>query len=80
MILTNLFIQAAIIFGVLLVFIITYTLNKRTKPPKNIVLPEKCEFCTSASCVMKLETVEKTKEELRKLIDCEKEELPNEKN
>lgn len=79
MFLSKIWLQATIIFGVLVIFVVTYYLNKKTKPPQNIVLSEKCEFCPSSSCIMKLENVEKTKEELRKIIDCEKETESNEK-
>ncbi|HNZ50705.1 MAG TPA: hypothetical protein PLW60_04700 [Bacilli bacterium] len=80
MILSSILLQAAIIFVVLVVFVLTYSLNKRTKPPKNVVIPEKCEFCPSTSCLMKEMTAKKTKEELKEIINCEKEDSPNEKN
>ncbi|MGD9604574.1 MAG: hypothetical protein AB7V00_00280 [Bacilli bacterium] len=80
MFLADIYVQVIIIVSVFVVFVITYALNKRTKPPKNVVLPEKCEFCQSSSCIIKIENVEKAKEEIRKLINCEKEENQDEKN
>jgi hypothetical protein len=79
MFLNQIILQATIIIGVFIVFVVTYLLNKKIKPPKNIVLPEKCSFCTLSSCIIKMSDVEKTKEELRKIIDCEKEVTINEK-
>jgi len=80
MILSNVLLQAGIIIGVVVIFIVTFLLNKRVKPPKDMKLPDKCSFCVSASCVMKLADVEKTKAELKQYLkSCEGEVKTDEK-
>lgn len=67
----QLWIQIAIIVGVIVLFLITFILNRRTKAPK-VDMPEKCIQCPSQTCIVKMDDVEKMKEEMRKEIEnCE---------
>lgn len=80
MILSNVYLQAGIIFGVLVIFVVTFWLNKKVKPPKDMKLPDKCSFCVSSTCVMKIADVEKTKAELKQYLkSCEAEVKTDEK-
>jgi hypothetical protein len=64
-------IQFLIIGGVLILFIGSFILNKRTKAPQGIEIPEKCHSCLSSSCIVKRD-IEKVKDELREVVDhCE---------
>lgn len=64
-------IQLLIIAGVLILFIGSFILNKRTKAPEGIEIPEKCHSCLSSSCIVKRD-VEKIKAEMREALDnCE---------
>lgn len=79
MILTSWLLQAGIIFGVIALFLITFILNKRTKAPKGVELPDKCEVCQSPDCLVKLSDVDKIKSELKQQLeqDCSLEEDKN---
>ncbi|HEY8445295.1 MAG TPA: hypothetical protein VIK94_04085, partial [Bacilli bacterium] len=61
--------QILIFLGALILFLGSYYLNKRTKAPKGVDVPEKCLSCLSQSCIIKTKDIEKIKEELRKEID-----------
>lgn len=64
--------QILILVGSLVLFLVAYTLNSRTKLPKGVDVPEKCQTCLSNTCVIKTKDVEKIKEEMRKEIEkCE---------
>jgi hypothetical protein len=70
--LSSFLVQGLIIVGVLLLFLVTYTLNRKTKAPKGVEVPEKCQSCISNSCIIKQKDVELIKEELRQELDkCE---------
>lgn len=72
MILNSALIQAAIIIAVVLIFFLSVILNWKTKAPKDVELPEKCQFCPSQTCVIKITDVERKKEELNAYLDqCE---------
>jgi hypothetical protein len=82
MILTSWLLQAGIIIGVIALFLITFILNKRTKTPKGVELPDKCQVCDSPSCVIKISEISKIKEELRQQLEkncANEEENSNEK-
>ena len=64
--------QILILLGSLVLFFVAYILYNRSKLPKGVEAPEKCNSCLSNSCIIKSGDVEKIKEELRKEIDnCE---------
>lgn len=72
MILSNFWIQALIIIGVIILFLVSVVLNHNTKPPKGVDIPDKCQSCSSNSCMIKLSDAKKIKEELREYLDnCE---------
>lgn len=72
MILSNFWIQALIIIGVIILFLVSVVLNYNTKPPKGVDVPDKCQSCSSNSCMIKLSDAKKIKEELREYLDnCE---------
>ncbi|HKM30414.1 MAG TPA: hypothetical protein VJZ51_06640 [Bacilli bacterium] len=82
MILTIWLLQAGIIVGVIALFLITFILNKRTKVPEGIDVPEKCQVCQSDTCLIKINDVNKIKATLKQQIeeDClVEEEVNNEK-
>lgn len=65
------FVQFAIVAGVLVLFIGSFILNKRTKAPEGIEIPEKCHSCLSSTCIVKSD-IEQIKKELRETINnCE---------
>ena len=64
--------QVLIIAGVIALFLVTSFLNTRVKPPKSADLPEKCQFCMSKTCVIKISEVNKKEEELAEFLEqCE---------
>lgn len=69
LILSSVIIQGLILVGVLLLFFITFSLNQRTKAPKGVEVPEKCQSCISNSCIIKQSDIEVIKEELRAELD-----------
>lgn len=72
LILSTILVQGLIVVGVLLLFFITFSLNRKTKAPKGVEVPEKCQTCVSNSCIIKLSDIDKIKEEMRKEIEnCE---------
>ncbi|HHZ18360.1 MAG TPA: hypothetical protein GX390_03640 [Acholeplasmataceae bacterium] len=72
--------QALIIAGVVIVFLIVSYLNAKTKPKKPVDLPEKCQFCPSKTCVLKITDVEKKREELTEYLKQCEDEDESEKN
>ena len=74
MFLNNFFVQASIIIVVVFIFIISYAINRKVKPPKGYELPEKCHTCESHTCMIKLTEIEKYKKEIKEELEkCEKE-------
>ena len=74
MFISKFWIQAGIVIGVIILFIVSVYLNKKTKAPKGVDLPDKCAACTSNTCMIKLRDVQKMKEELKEYLDkCEDE-------
>jgi len=68
----SIYVQAAIVFAVIVIFFLSLFLNSRTKAPKDVELPEKCKFCPSETCVIKIQDTEKKKEELKEYFkNCE---------
>lgn len=74
-VLNNIFIQITIIVVVVIVFLGSFIINRKVKPPKDTKLPEKCQSCNLNSCIIKNKDVDKIKEELKEYIsECEKDE------
>ena len=69
LILSSMYIQGLIVVGVILLFFITFSLNRKTKAPKGIEVPEKCQSCISNSCIIKMSDIETIKEDMRKEIE-----------
>ncbi|MDD4000783.1 MAG: hypothetical protein PHX62_07835 [Bacilli bacterium] len=81
MILSTFLKQAIIVIAVIIIFFLSVILNRKTKAPKDVKLPEKCQFCPSNTCVIKLGEVEKKKEELKEYLEnCEEKDGSEEKN
>jgi hypothetical protein len=75
MFLSSIILQAAIIFGVVVLFLVSVILNSKVKAPKGVKLPEKCGTCPSNSCIIKMVDVEKKKEEMKEYLkECEENE------
>ncbi len=68
MILANIFIQIAIILGLVIVFILLFLLNKKIKAPADTE-NEKCQTCLSETCIIKTKDISKIKEEMKKEIE-----------
>lgn len=74
MILSKVWIQALIIIGVIIIFLVSVILNHNTKAPKGVNIPDKCQSCTSNSCMIKLSDAKKMKEEMKEYLKkCEDE-------
>lgn len=72
LILSSKYIQGLIIVGVLLLFLLTFSLNRKTKAPKGSKIPDKCQTCISNSCIIKQTDIEIIKEDLRNELEkCE---------
>ncbi len=72
MFLVSIYVRIFVIFIVIVVFLLSVILNQRTKVPKDIEMPEKCQFCPSKTCVIKISEVEKKQEELKAYLEsCE---------
>ncbi|HHU55314.1 MAG TPA: hypothetical protein GXZ48_01290, partial [Acholeplasmataceae bacterium] len=72
--------QILILVGSIILFITTFILNRKTKAPKGVEVPEKCHSCVSTSCIIKVKDIDKIKEELRQEIDnCDGENYEEEK-
>jgi len=68
--------QILIIALLVVIFLVSCILNMKTKVPKGKdgeELNEKCQSCTSTSCMIKLVDADKLKEELKKELEknCE---------
>ena len=76
MILPSWLLQAGIIIGVIALFLLTFLLHKRTKTPKGVELPDKCQVCDSPSCMIKTSEISKIKTELKQQLEknCSNEE------
>ncbi len=69
--------QALIIAGVIIIFLVTSFINAKIKPKKDVELPEKCQFCPSKTCVLKISEVNKKQEELAEYLEqCEDSDEP----
>lgn len=44
-----------IIIGSIILFVVTFTLNRKTKVPEGIELPDKCSGCSNTLCKDKME-------------------------
>lgn len=77
--LSKLVIQILIIVAVVLVFLVSFYLNLKTKAPKGFENNEKCSSCESTTCMIKLTDVNAKKEELKEYYDKCKEEENNAK-
>lgn len=72
MFLANMVVQGAIIFGLIIIFLLSVVLNKKTKAPEGVEVPEKCSSCVSETCIIKVSTVEEIKKEMKELVyNCE---------
>lgn len=66
MILGNVLLKVGIIAGCVILFLVSFILNKRTKAPKIDEKIEKCRTCTNESCIIKLSEIEEIKAEYEK--------------
>ena len=72
MILADVWVQALIIVGVIILFLVSVILNYHIKAPKGVDVPDKCQSCASNSCMIKLSDAKKLKEELKEYLkNCE---------
>jgi hypothetical protein len=77
---SNMILQGLIVVGSVLLFFIALSLNRNTKAPKGIEIPEKCQSCFSDTCVIKISDVDRIKEEMRAEIDkCDTGDINEEK-
>lgn len=63
MILVHIMVKVGIVAGCVIIFLITFILNKRTKAPKVDEKIEKCRTCTNESCIIKMSELEEIKKE-----------------
>lgn len=75
MILVHVLIKISIITLCVIVFLVTFILNKKTKAPKVDEKIEKCRTCTNESCVIKMSELEEIKKEYER--EFEKNNLDN---
>ena len=75
--LSKLVIQILIILGVVIVFLVSFYLNLKTKAPKGFENNEKCSSCESTTCMIKLTDVELKKEEMKEYYEKCKEDETN---
>lgn len=71
MFLAKVLVQGLIIFGVVVFFIISVVLNKKTKAPEGVEIPEQCQSCTSSTCMISLNKVEEMKKEVLEQLKSE---------
>jgi len=77
---SNMIIQGLIVVGSILLFFISLSLNRKTKTPKGVEVPEKCQSCFSETCVIKINDVDRIKEEMRAEINkCDSGDIDEEK-
>lgn len=72
MILVHVLIKVGIVAGCVILFVVTFLLNKKVKAPKIDDKLKQCADCTSTSCVIKISELEEIKKEYEK-------EFPNDK-
>ena len=75
MILVHVLIKISIITLCVIVFLVTFILNKKTKAPKVDEKIKKCRTCTNESCVIKMSELEEIKKEYER--EFEKNNLDN---
>lgn len=73
MFLASIVIQGLIIIGLVILFLLVTILNRKTKTPDNVELPEQCRTCASSTCMISLKKVEEMKKEILEQIrqECE---------
>ena len=72
MILSDFWVQALIVIGVIILFLVSTILNYHTKAPKGVDVPDKCQSCSSNTCMIKISDVKKMKEEMKEYLkNCE---------
>lgn len=73
MFLASIVIQGLIIVGLVILFLLVTILNRKTKTPDNVELPEQCRTCASSTCMISLKKVEEMKKEILEQIcqECE---------
>jgi hypothetical protein len=68
--------EVYILGGIIIIFVLSFLLNRNTKMPEGTELPEECNTCKSASCMIKVSTVEDRKNQLKQYLEeanqCEK--------
>jgi len=64
MFLASIVIQGLIIVGLVILFLLVTILNRKTKTPDNVELPEQCRTCASSTCMISLKKVEEMKKEI----------------
>lgn len=73
MFLSNILIQGSIVLGVVVLFLVTFILNQKTKVPEGVELPDKCQTCPSTTCIINVNKIEEMKKEILEAKDCPKE-------
>ena len=68
MVLVSIFIQIAIVLGLVIIFILLFVLNKKIKAPADTE-NEKCQSCLSETCIIKTKDISKIKDEMKKEIE-----------
>ena len=63
MILVHVLVKVGIIAGAVILFLVTFLLNKKTKAPKIDESIKKCATCTNESCIIKMTDIEEIKKE-----------------
>lgn len=61
--------QWAIIFSLIIFFVLVTLLNKNTKAPEGVDIPEECLGCSSTTCIIKTSDIDKIKEDMKILIE-----------
>ena len=80
MFLASIVIQGLIIVGLVILFLLVTILNRKTKTPDNVELPEQCRTCASSTCMISLKKVEEMKKKsLNKFVKNAKLRIKNEK-
>lgn len=76
MFLASIWVQGLIIVGLVVLFLGSFILNKNTKAPEGIELPDKCQTCPSTTCVINVHKIEEIKKEIleAKTKECLEEE------
>lgn len=76
MFLASVWVQGIIILGLVVLFFGSFILNKKTKVPEGVELPEKCQTCPSTTCIINVNKIEEIKKEIlvAQTEECQKEE------